>query len=176
MEFEGAWYSVPYIYVGKEVIVKSKKNYLEIFLENNRIASHMRLGKKGRHSTVTEHMPSQHKAIVEWNPQRIKEWAKSQGEYVVSCVEIIMQRSKHPEQGFRSCLGILRLGKKFENGLLNKACYMAYLRKNFNYHIIKNLINQKSIEKIEIPNNTNQESKTVFKTHHENIRGKDYYH
>ena len=74
-------------------------------------------------------MPSQHKAFVEWNLERIKDWAKTQGEYVVICVNIIMQKSLHPEQGFRSCLSILRLGQKSEQGLLNKACFIAFTHK-----------------------------------------------
>ncbi len=87
-----------------------------------------------------------------------------------------MQRASHPEQGFRSCLGILRLGQRLEHGQLNKACYVAIARRAISYSKIRSILQQKIIEKVELPSSKIKKEVSAFKTVHENIRGKNYYH
>lgn len=113
-------------------------------------------------------MPSHHKFYSEWNPERIQAMADKVGEYVRNIVIQIMNRNKFPEQGFRSCIGIIQLSKKYGNERVNKACRKAIIFQSFQYTFIKNILlnNQEEIE----------EEPTLFPDLvHENIRGPVYY-
>lgn len=126
VEVDGHYYSVPYRHVGQTVDLRLTRNTVEVFLHNSRIASHRRvpdtLPYKGRHTTVSEHMPKAHQRYGDWSPQRMVVWAQKTGEHTARVVEEILASRPHPELGFRSCLGLMRLGKDYGPERLELAC------------------------------------------------------
>lgn len=114
-------YSVPHRYVHEEVWVCATSSVVEVQLRGRRIALHPRYGRV-RHSTVPEHMPSSHRAHAEWTPSRILSWAQKLGPSAHALCTAILADRPHPEQGFRSCLGILRLVKKYGDARVESAC------------------------------------------------------
>ena len=172
VELDRHYYSVPNRFVGKSVDIKATNSIVEIFEGGKRIALHSRFfGGPGRHTTIDEHMPRAHKAHAEWNPERILQWAEELGQYTAELCRRIMESRTHPEHGFRSCLGILRLGKSYDSDRLNKACEMAIGMKSLRYKTIQDILRSGSDRKVCI-------LKTATPSpiaHHENIRGADYY-
>jgi transposase len=172
VEFERHYYSVPYRFVGKTVDVKATHATVEIFEGGRRIAIHPRnTGHPGRHTTKPEHMPASHKAYAEWTPERIVGWAEDSGPSVAELCQKILVSRPHPEQGFRSCLGILRLGKNYGKERLDKACEMALRMKSLRYRTIQYILRNESDRNIRVLKPV--ESSKI--DHHENIRGADYY-
>ena len=86
---------------------------VEVLFKNRRVAGHPRSYEKYKHTTLTEHMPKAHQKYLEWTPSRIMEWAGKNGPNTRKLASCIMENRKHPEQGFRSCLGIMRLVKRY---------------------------------------------------------------
>jgi transposase len=161
------YYSVPYTLRGNKISLFYTDTAVEMVYKNERVAIHERNRNHG-YSTNKEHMPSQHKFYSEWNPERIQAMADNVGGFVKNIVIKIMDQSKYPEQGFKSCIGIIQLSKKYGNERLNKACRKAIIFQSFQYTFIKNILlnNQEEIE----------EEPTLFPDLvHENIRGAAYY-
>ena len=113
LEVRGHYYSVPYQLVREKLDVRVTENTVECFLGGRRVASHLRNFRPGRHTTVPEHMPRAHRAYAEWTPERLVSWARETGPETARLVEEIMASRPHPQQGFRSCLGLLWLGKTY---------------------------------------------------------------
>jgi transposase len=160
-------YSVPYRYRGKELSVFYTDAVVEIFYKNQRIACHPRKRATPGYSTVKEHMPSHHQAMSDWNPQRLIDWAKNIGEPVQKVIEHVLAEREHPEQGYKVCLGILNLAKKFDKERLNKACQRAIEFHHFSYKGIQNILNH-GVEDCQAD---------LFQPlpSHDNIRGNQYY-
>jgi hypothetical protein len=116
-------------------------------------------------------MPSQHQKYVEWTPERMLSWAESVGPCVKECFDIIINKCAHPEQGFRSCLGILRLGKDYSNKRLEDACLRAITHEHVSYKTVKNILSN-NLDKISLPKKEEESANLL----HENIHGADYYH
>lgn len=165
VEYDGCWYSVPFHYRGREVEVRATHNTVEIFLRGKRIASHARHVFKGSRSTLKEHRPKHHQDYGDWSPERIIRWASQIGPCAKALVSRIMQNHDHPEQGFRSCLGILRLGKTFEHERLNAACERALAINACSYKSVN------SILKVGLESRPLPEKPRQLKLIHENIRG-----
>ncbi|SFQ08334.1 DNA replication protein DnaC [Ectopseudomonas toyotomiensis] len=125
VEVDGHYYSVPYQLVKKQLEVRLTARTVECFHANQRVASHLRSPHKERHSTQTEHMPKSHREHAEWTPQRLIRWAEQTGPNTAGVIEHILERRIHPTQGYRSCLGILRLGKTRGEVRLELACRRA---------------------------------------------------
>ena len=104
--------------------------FVEIFYKNDRIAFHKRNQTANGYSTIKEHMPKRHQMYGDWNPKRFINWAKDIGANVETVVKTVLDRRQHPEQSFKTCLGILSLSKKYTSDTLNKACEKAIY---FNY-------------------------------------------
>jgi transposase len=160
-------YSVPYRYRAKQVRVIYTDAVVEIFHNNQRIAFHKRNRTPNGYSTVTEHMPSHHQAMSDWNPQRLIDWAGNTGDYVKAVVCHILAHRQHPEQGYKVCLGILNLAKKFDKERLNKACQIAVDFQHYSYKGIKNILE----------NRLENQQLDCFEAFpdHPNIRGNHYY-
>lgn len=119
-------YSVPYGYIKHKVDVRLTRNVVEVFFNNHRIASHPRLhGRLGQYSTVTEHMPEDHQKYVEWNAERLILWAKSVGPSTAITVKAILSSHKVEQQGYRSCMALLKLADKYSVTRLEAACSKA---------------------------------------------------
>ena len=112
IEFDHHFYSVPSALVRQEVDVRATAATVEIYLRGERVASHARNTRRGQHTTTPEHMPKAHRAHAEWTPSRIIAWAATLGPETARLAKAILESRPHPEQGYRSCLGILRLSKK----------------------------------------------------------------
>jgi transposase len=176
IEIDGHYYSAPFQYARQAVDVRLTSNTLEIYHQSKRIASHRRLPDllqhRGRHSTIKDHMPKAHQENLEWTPSRMINWAQKTGEYTAKVVETILERQSHPEKGFRSCLGILRLAKGYEAGRLEAACRRASYFGSFSYKSVKSIL-ANNLDKEPLPQQETQQLLLI--QHHTNIRGAGYY-
>ena len=121
------YYSVPYQLVGYRVEARVSEHMVEIFYQGRRVAGHRRSRVRGGHTTCEAHMPERHRAHLACNPQRIIAWAARTGPATAELVTAIMASRPHPELGYRSCLGILRLAQRYPTGRVEAACRRALL-------------------------------------------------
>lgn len=168
---EGNYYSAPFQLIRQEVDVRITNSTIEIIHNSRRITSHRRLSGKGRSSTKPEHMPSSHRAHAEWTPSRLIRWAEKHGAATAALVQQIMADRPHPEQGFRSCLGIMRLGKKYGEDRLEAACDRAFRLHSYSYRTVKNILSA-GVENLPLPGTATSRPQAP---EHENIRGGSYY-
>ena len=112
IEYNGHYYSVPYRLVHKDVEIRATEDIVEVFLKRKRVSSHKRDDTKGRHSTHPEHMPESHRQYMEWSPERFIRWAEKSGSATAEMVKLLLSTRAHPEQGYRSSLGLLLSRKK----------------------------------------------------------------
>lgn len=140
VEFERHYYSVPHQTIGKDVELRVTGQTIEILYGGKRIASHLRSYKQGRHTTIPEHMPKSHQRHKEWTPERILSWAQSIGPSTHQLARLIMESRIHPEQGYRSCLGIFRLTKTYSNERLEAACFRAIKIQSYSYRSINSIL------------------------------------
>lgn len=136
------YYSVPFQYIKEKVDLRITESTIEIFINNERIASHRRLyGRPGQYSTVTEHMPPDHQKYLEWNGDRFREWAKRIGLNTANVVESILTSGGVEQQYYRSCMGLLKLSDRYSAEKLEAACSKALSYTNTpSYKSIKDLI------------------------------------
>lgn len=171
VEVDGHYYSVPYQLIKQSLHVRITAHTVECFLKGQRVASHRRSSCKGRHTTVTGHMPKAHQQYAEWTPQRLVRWAASHGPNTSGVVEAILRKRAHPQQGFRSALGLMRLGKQYGPQRLENACERALATGATAYRsvasILKENLDKQPVQKA-------QESDEPIE--HGNIRGAGYYH
>lgn len=169
VELEKHYYSVPYRHMHEEVQIRHTKDIVEIFLKGKRIASHRKECFPGGHSTIKEHMPEGHREHMEWNPSRILRWAAKIGEATSNVMSMILHSRKHPEQGYRSCLGILRLGKQYGDARLEAACRRAISYEEYRYKYIRTIL-EKGLDKqnAKLPD-------TQPLLNHRNVRGGTYF-
>jgi transposase len=135
------------------------------------VASHLRSPLKGRHTTVAEHMPASHRHYAEWTPQRLIRWAEKTGPATAAVIQTILEHRVHPQQGFRSCLGILRLGKGFGEERLEAACRRALRLGACSYKSIESILRQ-GLDRKALPEPQERE----LSIEHTNLRGSQYYH
>ena len=142
---EKMYYSVPYQYIKRKVDVRLTDAVVEIFISNDRIASHRRLyGRAGQYSTVTEHMqhmPPNHQKFLEWNGDRFRNWAKKIGSNTFEVVDRILASGEVEQQYYRSCMGLLKLAERYSKEKLEAACSKALMYSDSpSYKSISNLI------------------------------------
>jgi transposase len=167
---EGHLYSVPYRLVHERVEARIGADVVEILHGRTRVAAHRRSHVKGAFTTLTEHMPSAHRAHAEWTPSRILSWAGKVGAATRDLCEAILAERPHPEQGFRSCLGILRLGKRYGEVRLEAACNRALRVKARSYRHVESIL-KNGLDRV-----ATRDEQTTLSLTHENVRGRDYYH
>jgi len=171
VEFSDHYYSVPFNLYPADVLIRATENTVEAFLDGNRVALHPRSHAKGRYSTLKEHMPPDHQFYNEWSPERFNHWAEKIGPDTAKIVQMEFSSRQHPEQAYRTCLGILSFAKKYTPGRLESACHYALANEIHSYQAIKNiLVNQ--IDRLSSQEGVSQPS---LLPPHSNIRGKDYY-
>ncbi len=144
------YYSVPYPLVQREVQIRFTNKTIEIFLNDQRVAAHQRDDRPGKHTTLDEHMPESHKRHLQWTPNRIVNWAEKIGTACAQVTQNIMDNRLHPEQGFRSCLGVIRLGKRYGNDRLESACKRALALNLASFKSIKNML-EANQDKLPLP-------------------------
>ena len=163
------YYSVPYRYIGKKVKIEFTRTWVAVYLDSERIAYHSRIPVKYGYTTISEHMPSHHRFVSDWCPEKFINWAKSVGEETEKVITIILESKTHPEQAYRSCIGILSYGKKVGYVRLNLACRRADLYGSYSYRAIKNIL-EKNYDSL-----SNEEQSQYQIPLHENVRGAEYY-
>ena len=163
------YYSVPYKHIGKRVRIVYSDSLVEIYHNQERMAVHERDKKKYGYTTTKEHMPSYHRFVSEWSSEKFIAWAGHIGEACKAYIIKILDKKQHPEQSYKSCLGILHLAKKAGNERLDNACKRALGYEAYNYNMIERILakgwdklDEDIEEHTDIPN-------------HKNIRGGDYY-
>jgi transposase len=165
VEFDKCWYSVPFHYRGREVEVRATAHTIEIFLRGKRIASHARHIFLGKRTTVKEHRPKNHQEYGDWPPERLVRWAAQIGPETKILIEKILSEREHPEQGYRTCFGILRQARTVGDPRLNAAAGRALTINACSIKSIKSILNL-GLENRPLPEKPRQ--LTVI---HENIRG-----
>jgi transposase len=170
VEIDRHYYSVPYTLAGEVVEVRVTQNTVEVMAKNRRVASHARSYQRGRHVTDPAHMPDSHRRHLEWTPGRIVSWAATNGPATASFIEGLLVSRPHPEQGFRSALGVMRLAKKYSPERLEAACAKALTLRSFSYKSIESMLKHGlESQALRAP------APRVHRAH-DNIRGPDYYH
>ena len=171
VEVDGHYYSVPYALIKHVLDARLTEQTIEVFHRGQRVASHLRSWLKGRHTTLDPHMPEAHRKYNDWSPQRFHQWAQKIGPATAQVIATILTSRKHPQQGYRACLGILRLAKAYRDDRLEAACQRALTLGTCRYKSIE------SILKHRLDNQPLHEtSEQNLPQDHDNIRGSDYYH
>jgi len=170
VELHRNYYSVPYQLVHAEVDIRYTATTVEVFHRRKRVTSHLRSYKQGQHSTKKEHMPKSHQMYLEWTPSRMIRWAQRTGEATAQVVQMILQSKRHPEQGYRSCLGIFRLGKRYTEERLEAASRRAIAIRSYSYRSIRSIL-ENGLDRVPLPG-TEKQIKPII---HEHIRGREYY-
>jgi len=170
IEIDDHYYSVPYQLVKEQVEAWVTTTTVEVLFKNRRVAGHPRSYEKYKHTTLTEHMPKAHQKYLEWTPSRIMDWAGKNGSNTRKLASCIMERRKHPEQGFRSCLGIMRLVKRYSSERVEAACGRALFLKAYSYKSVESIL-KTNLDKQELPESSSPEKPII----HYNIRGREYY-
>jgi len=169
VEVAGHLYSVPYQLIGQLLEARYTSTIVEVYHKGQRLDSYPRRYERGA-TTRSEHMPSSHRAHAEWTPSRLVHWAEKTGPACGRLVAGILKSRPHPEQGYRACLGLMRLGKLYGASRLEAACERAENLRSYSYRTVKNILaaSQDRLALGEEPH----ESATAA---HDNIRGGEYY-
>jgi len=171
VELEGHYYSVPYSLVHERVELRSTLSTVEIFHRGQRIAAHPRSTHRGHHTTIAAHMPKAHLRHLEWTPSRIAAWAERIGPQTAALAVAILADRPHPEQGFRSCLGLLRLSQRDGAARLEAACARALAAGARSYRHVDAILKH-GLDRIAVPEPSPQ---LTLAPVHEHLRGRSYY-
>lgn len=169
VEFDKHYYSVPHTLMGKEVEIRATERTVEIFHRRQRRASHVRVHTPGRYSTQREHMPPAHQYVDGWSPERFLRWAEESGPQTAEFIAVVLDGRRHPQQAYRTCLGILGLAKRYGNNRLEAACRRAQAAGIYSYKGIHNILKNK-LDQLEWDH-----PPATHLPAHANIRGKSYY-
>jgi transposase len=163
------FYSVPWTYRKKRVQVIYDEQNVEINYNHERIAVHRRDRTPNGYTTRREHMPPHHRFVAEWSPERFLSWARKIGPDAERLIAVVLAKPQVPEQGFRSCLGILKLADRYEPGRLEAACRRANAYAVNSYRGIRNILEKGLDRQVKLP------PPSTGIPAHENIRGSQYY-
>lgn len=171
VEFEGHYYSAPHGLRAHELWLRATASTIEIFRLGRREAVHARSRVAGRHTTVPEHMPAAHRQHAEWTPERILGWAATVGVNTRLFAERLLTERRHPEHGYRSCLGVFRLAKKYGAERVEAACARALAVGARSYRHVASIL-QNGLDRAPALD-VEPRGKSLT---HENVRGAEYYH
>ena len=163
-------YSVPYQLVGQYLDVRTSAYTVEVFFKSKRVASHVRSYKRNGFTTLTAHMPESHRRHAEWTPSRMIAWANKTGPSTAAFATKLIELRPHPEHGYRSILGVIRLAKHYDEARIEAACKRAIAIGSYSYSSIKSIL-EKNLDCQPLPTDDVQD----HHRHHENIRGANYY-
>ncbi len=165
-------YSSPHQLSYEEVEIRATAVTIEIFHRGKRVASHRRSFQAGGYTTVKEHMPKSHQKHLEWTPTRLINWANTIGPNTGYLVTAILESRRHPEQGYRSCLGILHLAKRYETERLEAACKRALISNARSYRHVESILKH-GLDRVPIEDERSLEDEKPLV--HANVRGPKYY-
>jgi transposase len=164
------YYSVPYQFIGRKVKIIFSQTLVEIYYDYNLIANHKRIKSPYNYTTNEDHLASAHKFLSDWTPPKFLSWAEAIGHETKLLIYNILDKKQHPEQAYKSCIGVLSLAKKVGNERLNNACKRALSFNSYNYMAIQSIL-EKGLDLIE----DQETSMQITMPLHENIRGEEYY-
>ncbi|HEU5002594.1 MAG TPA: IS21 family transposase [Actinomycetota bacterium] len=170
VEFDRRCYSVPYRLVRQRLEVRATASTVEVFKANHRVASHVREYGRRRYVTDPDHMPASHRAHLEWTPSRLVSWAGTISADTAAVVEKILATKAHPEQGYRACLGLMGLARRYGNERVDAACRRALACGAVSYTSVKSILAE-NLDRLALPGT----SPTPPPPAHENLRGADYW-
>jgi len=171
IEVDRHYYSVPNQLIKKQIDVRITQRTVECFYKSKRVASHIRSSKKGWHTTIEGHMPKSHQQLARWTPQRFINWADKIGPHTVALIDMVLKSRTYAQQGFRSCLGILRLAKSYGDERLEAACRRANAIGGTSYRSVESILKH-NLDQKPLPDQSAAEEPIE----HINIRGAGYYH
>ncbi len=172
VELEKNFYSVPYGLAREEVEVRYTSGVVEVLYKGSRVASHRRRFGRGEYSTLVEHMPESHRRYLEWSPTRLISWAASVGPETAALVTAILESRPHPEHGYRTCLGIMRLAKHYPAERVEAASRRALALRTLSYRSLKSILSR-GLDAQPLP--LSPEPLPGLALIHENVRGPAYY-
>jgi transposase len=169
IEFDEHYYSVPHALIGQQLEVRATQRCVEVLHRAQRVASHARSAHKGQFTTVPEHLPEAHRAHLQWSPERLMHWGLDIGAATGSLVQRMLQARQHPEHGYRACLALLSLAKRYGRPRLEAACLIALeLGTTKASHVREILANGRDLVKPVTPADWVSPA-------HANLRGPAYY-
>jgi len=172
IEVDKRLYSVPHALVGVVLDVRVTDTAVEVMHKGQRVALHTRQ-YKGRFSTLSEHMPKSHQAHRQWSPGRFLNWARAIGPATFDVVEGQLKDRPHPEHGYRACLGLLNLSRRYGHERLEKACTRALVINSASYQSIGSILKQ-GLDQLTLPGIDETAQQTELPSHY-NVRGAQYY-
>jgi transposase len=171
VEIARHYYSVPHQLIRQEISARITAKTIELFHRGRRVAAHLRSFQQRRHTTVPEHMPSAHRRYAGWTHERLQREAHDIGPGTGLLVETILQKKPHPEQGFRACLGIIRLRKGYGPDRLEAACARALQINGLSYSSVASIL-KNNLDRCR-PDHGTADGPPLD---HSNIRGPSYFH
>jgi transposase len=163
------FYSVPYQLVHERVEARFTASTVEVFFKHRAVAVHARLTGRGRYTTQVAHMPRAHRAHAEWTPSRLIAWAEHTGPATGRFVAGLLERRPHPEQGYRACLGLMRLGREHGADRLEAACQRAEQLRSYRFRTVEHILKHQQ-DRLPLDEPPARPALT-----HENVRGATYY-
>jgi len=170
VDVDGHYYSVPYTLIRQELTARYTRSGVELFHKSRRVAAHVRSYEKGRHTTIQEHRPPAHAKYLEWTPERILSWAGTVGPNCTEAARQLMAERRIPEHAFRPCMGIIRLGRRYGNDRVDRACFRALKLHIVGFRHIESML---KTGRDQLPNADETGNRPVVS--HGNLRGAAYY-
>jgi len=174
IEADKHYYSVPHRLIGKVVEYRLTTNFLEVYYQGLRIASHARSHQVGKHTVLQEHMPEVHRRHQAWTPLTFIDWAEKKGLSSLRMAKTIVEHQPHAECCYRIYLGLRTLAKRFGSDEFEKACQYGCSIEAYQFKSLKSILEKKLYQTF-IADAANDDASFEPK-HHSHIRGTDYYH
>lgn len=171
VEYDDNYYSVPHALVRQEVELRITDCTIEVLPKSKRVASHGRSYRQGHYTTVSEHMPAAHRAHADWSPEKLLTWAASVGPSTAELVKRLLIEKADPEQGYRACLGLMRLTRNYGHPRMEAACERALAVGAHRYRSVASIL-EKGLDRQ--PQVSQQAEQAL--PDHANLRGSGYYH
>ncbi len=162
-------YSVPHTLIGEKVFVRATERTVEVFHKHQRVASHARASKQGGYTTVREHMPPAHQHYAQWTPERFLRWGEKIGSRTRDLVDAVLNSRRHPQQAYRTSMGILQLARRYGEERLEAAADRALAAQLFTYKGVKNIL-EAGLDRLPL-----EEPTVTTLERHAYIRGASYY-
>jgi transposase len=164
------FYSVPFQLLGTQVDIRLTVHTVEMLQHGRRVASHGRVYGRGLYVTDPAHRPVAHQRYLDWTPQRVIGWAAEVGPHTAQLVETILRERPHPEHGYRSCVGIIKLGKYYPRARLEAAAARALAARALSYRSLKAIL-EKGLDQTALDLRTEDQPVAP----HANVRGAHYF-
>ncbi|MFC6522965.1 IS21 family transposase [Undibacterium arcticum] len=166
----GHYYSVPCQFARQQVDVRTTATTVEVFHRGTRLASHVHCTFKGRHTTIDAHMPPAHRAVAGVTAETLRSQATAIGPRTEVLIERLLHQRRHPQQAFRSCLGVLRLGQEFGTARLEAACVRALKHNAVSWKSVHSILKHGLDQQVQAA-----DQRVLDLPEHENVRGAAYY-